>query len=443
MASSLPFDLKRNEPELVVPISPTPHELKNLSDIDDQEGLRFQVPFIFYYKNNPSMKGQDPIRVIKEALGRALVYYYPLAGRLKEGPNRKLMVDCTADGVLFIAANADVELEQIEDTIPPPSPFLDEFLYDVPGSDGIVGCPLLLIQVTRLRCGGFILALRLNHTMCDAFGMAQFLKTLAEMAQPQKLVPSITPVWQRELLNARNPPRITCTHREFQNKTTQQVTLLDPNNLVQKPFIFGPNELKAIRKHLPPQQTCSQFELLTACLWKCRTLSLQPNPEDVVLVSSLINVRGKHFDLGLPMGYYGNAFAYPAAVTKAELLCKNHLGYAVELVHKAKAEMMNNEDYIRSVADLMVIKGRPLYVVNWHFMVSDNRHVGYEEVDLGWGSPVFAGPAKAFPLISFYMKFKNNQIVVPMCLPVLTMERFEQELNKLIEKEPNGTRYHS
>ncbi|KAL5538959.1 hypothetical protein UlMin_042998 [Ulmus minor] len=288
--------------------------------------------------------------------------------------------------------------------------------------------------VTRLRCGGFILALRLNHTMCDAFGMVQFLKTLAEMAQSQKLVPSITPVWQRELLNARNPPRITCTHREYQNKTTQQVTLLDPNNLVQKPFIFGPNELNAIRKHLPPQQTCSQFELLTACLWKCRTLSLQPNPEDV-LVSSPINVRGKHFNLGLPLGYHGNAFAYPAAVTKAELLCKNPLGYAVELVHKAKAEMMNNEDYIRSVADLMVIKGRPLYVVNWHFIRL-----------MGWGSPVFAEPAKAFPLLSFYIKFKNkgnNQIVVPICLPVLAMERFERELNKLIEKEPDGTRYHS
>ncbi|KAK4847280.1 hypothetical protein QYF36_000308 [Acer negundo] len=64
-------------------------------------------------------------------------------------------------------ADADFTLEQLGDEIEPPCPYFDELLWNVPGSDGILGCPLLLIQVTRLRCGGFIFALRLNHTMCD------------------------------------------------------------------------------------------------------------------------------------------------------------------------------------------------------------------------------------------------------------------------------------
>ncbi|KAK4855227.1 hypothetical protein QYF36_005271 [Acer negundo] len=38
-------------------------------------------------------------------------------------------------------------------------------------------------QVTRLICGGFILAFRFNHTMCDAFGLIQFLTAMEEMAQ--------------------------------------------------------------------------------------------------------------------------------------------------------------------------------------------------------------------------------------------------------------------
>ena len=86
MASVIPsIKVIRCEPELVRPSKPTPREVKLLSDIDDQEGLRFQVPVIFFYKNNisPSAKGRDPIEVIREALGRALVYYYPLAGRLR------------------------------------------------------------------------------------------------------------------------------------------------------------------------------------------------------------------------------------------------------------------------------------------------------------------------------------------------------------------------
>lgn len=144
--------MKRCEPELIVPEKPTPHELRSLSDIDDQEGLRFQVPFIWSYKNNksPSMDGKDPVKVLREALGKALVYYYPLAGRLVEGYNRMLFVDCNGEGVSFIEADADISLEKLGNSIQPPCPFLNEVLRDVPGSDGILSGPLLLIQVSSL-----------------------------------------------------------------------------------------------------------------------------------------------------------------------------------------------------------------------------------------------------------------------------------------------------
>ncbi|KAL5833439.1 hypothetical protein ACOSQ3_017113 [Xanthoceras sorbifolium] len=152
MASKLGqvFSVKRQSPELIVPARPTPREVKQLSDIDDQESLRFQAPVIFFYKNDPSptMKGRDPVKVIREAIGRALVFYYPLAGRLREGLNRKLTVDCTGEGVLFIEADANSTLEMLGDAIEPPCPYLDDLLYNVPGSDAIHGCPLMLIQVS-------------------------------------------------------------------------------------------------------------------------------------------------------------------------------------------------------------------------------------------------------------------------------------------------------
>lgn len=78
----------------MAPAKPTPHELKPLSDIDCQEGLRFQIPFIMLYRHDPSMEGTDPVGVIRKALAETPVYYYPLAGRLREGRDRKLMVDC-------------------------------------------------------------------------------------------------------------------------------------------------------------------------------------------------------------------------------------------------------------------------------------------------------------------------------------------------------------
>ena len=76
------------------------------------------------------------------------MYYYPLAGRIREGPNRKLMVDCNGEGILFVEASADVTL--LGDKILPPCPLLEVFLFNFPGSDGIIGCPLLLVQVSQL-----------------------------------------------------------------------------------------------------------------------------------------------------------------------------------------------------------------------------------------------------------------------------------------------------
>ncbi|KAG5524575.1 hypothetical protein RHGRI_031293 [Rhododendron griersonianum] len=64
-SSSMLFTVTRQEPRLVAPEEPKPRELKQLSDIDDQEGLRFQVPVIMFYKSNPFMEGEDPVRVIR------------------------------------------------------------------------------------------------------------------------------------------------------------------------------------------------------------------------------------------------------------------------------------------------------------------------------------------------------------------------------------------
>lgn len=143
------FKVERCEPELVVPAKPTPHEYKQLSDIDDQESFRFQVPVIQFYPHNPSMEGRDPVKVIKEGIAKTLVFYYPFAGRVREGFGRKLFVECTGEGILFIEANADVSLHQFHDysSLQPPFPCMDQLLYDVPNSDGILDSPLLLIQV--------------------------------------------------------------------------------------------------------------------------------------------------------------------------------------------------------------------------------------------------------------------------------------------------------
>ncbi|KAL8214454.1 hypothetical protein R6Q57_003903 [Mikania cordata] len=430
------FIVRRHPQEFIVPAKPTPRELKHLSDIDDQEGFRFHIPLIHIYKRSPKMGNKNPASVIREALAKVLVFYYPFAGRLKEGPSRKLMVDCSGESVLFIEAEADVTLEQFGTEVQPPFLCRDELFYDVPSLGSILGSPLLVIQVTRLVCGGFILAVRLNHTMCDAFGYVQFMKALCEIANGAS-IPSTMPVWQRDLLCARDPPRVTCAHHEYDEVTDTNATIIPIDDMEHRSFFFGPTQISAIRRFVPQHlKHCTTFEVLTACLWRCRTIALQPNPEDEMRMMTIVNARLK-FKPRIPVGYYGNVFGYPAAVSKARDLCNKPLGHALELVMKAKSEV--TEEYMKSVADLMVIRGRPAFTNVGSYIVSDLTRTGLLELDFGWGNAVYAGPD--IHVAGFYTRYINHKgesgIVVPLWLPDVAMKRFVKEFNNMLACDNN------
>ncbi|XP_071718248.1 benzyl alcohol O-benzoyltransferase-like [Rutidosis leptorrhynchoides] len=270
---------------------------------------------------------------------KVLVYYYPFAGRLKEDETGKLMVDCTSKGVLYIEAEADVSLKILGDILHPPFSYSEKLLDEVPGYNGILNSPLLMFQVTRFICGGFTVGVRLNHTMSDAIGFMQFMTALGEMIKGE-LKPTVFPVWQRDVLYARDPPRVTCTHHEYDDQLTSKNEILGKillsSDIVQQSFFFGPVEMSAIRRFVPTHlQNCTTFELLTACLWRCRTLALQLNPEQEMRMTCPVNVR--KFKSIIPLGYYGNAIAKLVAISPARDVCDKPLGYALELIRLGKA----------------------------------------------------------------------------------------------------------
>ncbi|GAV77435.1 Transferase domain-containing protein [Cephalotus follicularis] len=426
------FSVRRQTPKLIgSALQQTPRHLKYLSDLDDK--YRMQNDVILFYKNNPSMKGKDPVSLIREALGRALVYYYPFAGRLRVGPNEKLMVDCTDEGILFIEAEANITLEQLGDSIYQPYEYLDEFLYKVPGSEGVLNCPLLLVQVTSLICGGFIVATMANHVMSDGLGFGQFMKAVTEIACG-KQSPSILPIWNRELFNARAPPRITRTILKHEEVTHSHkfADTVSTYNTTLKSFFFAPEEFKALRSHLPAhlKNRITRFILLTACLWKCRTAALGLKPDDVVRVSCISSVRGKFQNMQVPLGYYGNTCVHSVVSSMVNNLCDNPLAYAVELVIESLAQI--SEEYVKSLIDYIVInKGKPLPITIKDFCVSDHRHIGFDKVDVGWGKPVYGGHLGASTICSFVdrcNKKGKEGVLVLVRLPSSAMERFGQEL---------------
>jgi benzyl alcohol O-benzoyltransferase len=284
------------------------------------------------------------------------------------------------------------------------------------------------MQVTRLACGGFVLALRLNHTMADALGLTQFLGAVAELARGVAQAPTVRPVWERHLLEGQRnpPPRIISDGLELwyeaemadddgDNIIPSSLNLKD-DDMALRSFFFGPGEIAAIRDQLSPdlQKRASRFDVIAGWLWKHRTMALAPDysADEPMLILVVVNARGRDREAtgcaGIPTGYYGNAFAIPVAVSTAGELCANPVSYAVGLVKEAK----------------------------------DRFH----DLDFGWGRPEYGGPAEAVGtpalpwLSSFILPFKNasgeDGAVVPVCLPRLAMDRLVDEMGKLRQRSP-------
>ncbi|KAK1605170.1 hypothetical protein QYE76_028843 [Lolium multiflorum] len=426
--ATLAYAVRRRDPELVGPAAHTPRETKRLSDLDNLEGLRVHVSLALFYRGGDD--GVDPAGVIRSALGEALVRYYPLAGRLREAEDGKLVVDCTGEGVLFVEADADVRLAELEAVgLRPPFPCWDQLLFDVEGSNGVLNSPLLLIQVTRLLCGSFVFALRFNHTICDGIGIAQFMNAMAELARG---LPSTTvaPVWSRELLQVRDPPSPSFTHRELDQ-------LLEPpptaGDMVMRSFTFGASDLAAIKKSLL-RDTATTFEALAALLWRARTAALELPPGGTASLVIVTNFRSAAAEMSLPTGYYGNAIVHSTVLVDPAALHGGSLGDAVALVRRAKAAV--TAEYVRSMIDEMVLLGRRyLWPANM-LVISDARRLGFHHVDFGWGEPVYAGPADAAFGLSFFIAVKDRDgddaVAVPVVLPRLAMDRFAAEVEKLL-----------
>lgn len=145
------FTSCRREPELVMPVRPTPRGIKYLSDIDNQRSFRFYATIVEFFRGQPThdqLPWRDPVIAIRSALAEALVYFYPVAGRLRElSPDGRLVVECTAEGVVFVEADVEVNLMELGEPLLPPYPCVDELLCDLDDTKVVTGKPLVFFQV--------------------------------------------------------------------------------------------------------------------------------------------------------------------------------------------------------------------------------------------------------------------------------------------------------
>ncbi|KAK1356741.1 10-deacetylbaccatin III 10-O-acetyltransferase [Heracleum sosnowskyi] len=425
------FSVIRSSEGLVAPSEETPIEVLDLSVIDKLHVLRCNARTLHVFKNGP-----DAAHIIRQALSKALVPYYPLAGRLKddESSQGQLQISCSGEGVWFVEATASCELVDVayfDDVMCIP---YDKLLPDSPPEE-LKSDPLILMQVTQFKCGGYVMGLIFCHSICDGLGAAQFLNAVGEMARGLQHL-SVLPIWSRDFAP---PPTSQST----------QVTIPMPNLPPPMPnyqlkhanidiTLDHINQLKQ-KYNEPTGQTCSAFELVAATTWMHRTVAINLQEDTEMKLVFFANCR----DLltpQLPKGFYGNCF-FPVTITaSSEMLKKESVFNVVKLIQQAKSQLPN--EFGKWIKGELKDENGPVDpfappLVYTTLFISEWGKLGFNQVDYGHGLPVNVVPIQGSSIIpvgiiGFIPGPKKGIRLMTWCVKKAHLEPFIQHMTSPI-----------
>ncbi len=252
--------------------------------------------------------------------------------------------------------------------------------------------------------------------------------------------PTILPVWKRELFVGTSlPPHIQEGQEklfdELENATCDDIMVTMPTeNMVSEYFILSQIDMDALRRHVPLNltETVTSFELLTAVTWRSRTVALGYKPCHIVRLMINVNARGRWKKF--PSGYYGNGLMCSVIQTTVNDLCTNPLGHTIELVRKAKDEMMIEENMQLRVDLLPLWREKPYIKLQRIFETCDIKWIGQDTLDIGWAKRIGGRiPTVSLPNMTSYQFMCKNEngeksTVISMLLPQPAMDRFKHEM---------------
>lgn len=460
-----PLLLDRKDVVLVKPAKPTPSKTLSFSTIDNDPNLEFVCHSVYVYKANSvssdngstadhdlasKLNGQaDPARVIKDAISKVLVHYYPLAGKLKrDGSDGKLYINCNGEGVPFLEATANYKLASLKYLDGIDVETAEEFVFDFPSKSDF-GYHPLMFQVTKFPCGGFTIGMGLSHSVCDGFGASQLFRALAELASG-KSEPLVKPVWERERLVAKS------TQGPLQSPVDKNSLASSPllitNDILHECFFVKAETIKRLKMslmkecgdHEEMKGSFTTIEVLGAYIWRSRFRAFKLNPDGNTLFCLAMGIRHL-LNPPLPSGYYGNAFVGSNLVMTGKDLNEGPLSRVAKLIKESKKHA-SNAHYIWSQIS-MLDKVRELNFKidsdNGASMVlTDWRQLGLlEELDFGW-----KGLANMMPVPLKMFGFVYLCIFLPPCnldpstkggvrvlvsLPRAVMPKFKEEMHAL------------
>ncbi|KAM0860619.1 hypothetical protein ACQ4PT_046437 [Festuca glaucescens] len=306
------------------------------------------------------------VSAMRNGFARALVSYYPVAGRVAPSG---LTVDCTGEGVWFVDAAASCALADVNDLDSCPLLIPAELLLPPPPAGEKLDGFILMVQATRFTCGGFAVGISFSHAVFDGQGAAQFLRTVGELARGLP-APSVVPVWDRDAFpdTLTSPPPQQLTEFRF----VTQVADISAESIVRVKDEFKSST----------GEGCSTFDAVTAVVFKCRAMALAGAFPDDAEVGVGFAAGTRHLLRGVLPAYLACFARTSRAVREAALA---ELVGAVRVAKDAVAPRFAG--WMR--------RGVGHYTVPLDYstvILSDWSRLGFDEVDYGFGVPGYVFP---------------------------------------------------
>ncbi|XP_030511175.2 shikimate O-hydroxycinnamoyltransferase [Cannabis sativa] len=386
---------------MVKPAAATPRHVLWNSNVDQLVPRFLHVSTVYFYKPKQTHHHNFfDSNILKEALSKVLVPFYPVAGRLVASSTEsgRVDIDCNGEGVLFVEAETNSLVDDFGDF--KPSPKLKSLVPSVEYSKGISSYPLLLVQITYFKCGGVSIGVAIEHHVIDGVSAIHFLNSWSDIASGIEQLKT-PPFLDRTILCAHNPPTPIFDHVEYESPLTKKTTTND--NIDIAIYKLSNEQLKTLKANCVNNEEednkikYSSYEILAGHIWRCACKARKLSHDQETKLYVVVDGRSR-LQPPLPPGYFGNAIFTTTTKVKAGDLVQSKSWYAAKQIRSTLKRI--DDSYLRSALDYLELQPDLSALSRGsHTFRSPNLGINswirlpFYEADFGWGRPIYVRPA--------------------------------------------------
>ncbi|XP_059637687.1 hydroxycinnamoyl-CoA:piscidic acid hydroxycinnamoyltransferase-like [Cornus florida] len=431
---------------MVKPLEQTPNSLMDLSDCDQIQAIT-HAPTVYFYRPASKFDYTTPIDILRDSLSKALVIFYPLAGRLHWIDSAgRLELHCNSMGALLLEAESEAKIDDFGDFCPTPQ--IRALVPSVDYSSPIHEQPLVLVQLTKFSCGGISIGLGISHVLIDGPSAFHFVTEWAKIARGEQSdnppfldrsvllakVPLAPPSFDHVELNPTPLLIGRSDNLEERKKETMVVMLKLSKDQIDKLKKIA-NEGKSRDRN---GGGYSRYEAVAGHMWRCACRARKLGSQQQTRLDVAINFRNR---LDLPKGYFGNAIARTAAIGMSGEIVSKPLSYTSSKIreaidkmtgeyvisHLAFVKSQNDMSRYRNFHTLGCTKGA--FYGNPNVEITSWASLPLYGADFGWGKEIHMGPAAmGYDGKSFILPGHDDDgsFTIPLRLQVAHMDAFRK-----------------